>query len=148
MALPDTVNGQYFTVMWGDGSGPPEVFTAFCGLRTRNLNIQVNTADEFDQDCADPTAVPVRVLNITGKQFDITGTGTWNRADADTIRSLIGIENTYRFVQDEPATDTIDDGYWEGEFVLTQVGIEATDGSKVSANLTFASTGDVVWTDA
>ncbi|WP_375248309.1 phage tail tube protein [Sphingomonas sp.] len=144
MSVPKTVKGQYFDVAVFVGSGDT-VPTILCGLTTRNLTHQFNTNDEFLRDCQDPSGVPFRVVNVTGEQFDISGTGLFNRDQADLLRNLGGKSKKYRFIMGEDAEDAVDGGYYEGNFVCSNTQYGAADGSNVTIQLTFVSDGQVLW---
>lgn len=156
MSVPKIVKGQYFDVAVfapaiGTSGQPGYVAadtdtpTIVCGLTTRNLTHQFNTSDEFIRDCADPTMVPFRVVNVTGEQFDISGTGLYNRSQGPLIRSLGGKSLKYRFIMGEPSDDAVDAGYFEGNFVLTNEQFGAPDGTNATSQFTFVSDGQVVW---
>lgn len=141
MAKPDVVRGQYVNLMLGNGAGP-EVFEMVCGLTTRSFTEQVNTSDQFVRDCADPDDVPVRVLNVTGKQWDLSGSGLMNRAQLADLRGAVGVRKNWRMDFDEPADDEVYAGAYTGPAVLTQLAVGATDGELVSVDLTIASDGE------
>jgi hypothetical protein len=144
MSVPSVVKGNYFDVAVSLDGGT--TFTTVCGLTTRSLTEQYNTSDEFIRDCADPTQVPFRVVNVTGAQFDISGTGLYNRAQGDLIRQLGGQSLVYRFIMGEDASDVVDAGHYQGKFVLTNKQIGASDGSYASSQFTWTSDGIVTWT--
>lgn len=150
MAAPSIVRGSYFDIAMGNGAGT-EVFTLICGLTARNFTAQVNTSDSFVADCADPEDVPIRRLIPTGKQWSISGDGRYNRTQAEDIRGAIGITKNYRFIQSEPAADSVDDGHWEGPAMLTNVqfgGSSGESGAFASISLQIESDGEWVWVDA
>lgn len=143
MTVPKIVKGNYFDVACDvNGSG---TFVTICGLTTRNLTQAAQTSDEYLRDCADPTMVPFRVVNVTGQSFEIAGTGLYNRAQGSLIRDLFGKSLTYRFVMGEDADDAVDSGYYQGQFVLTNNQIGAADGTNVTAQFTWQSDGLVSW---
>lgn len=145
MALyPTKVKGGYVSVYMGDGA-TPEVFTKICGLKTRSFTDQVNTSDNFEADCSDPESVPVRTLDITGRQGDIAGEGRYNRTQAAIIRAAVGVPKNYRFAISEPAGDNIDDGWYAGSFVLTNLQITGEDGAYTTASMQWANDGAYVW---
>lgn len=144
---PKKVKAGYFGVYVGDGA-TPEVFTKLCGLRSRSFTDQVNTSDNFDADCADPEAVPFRTLDTTGRQADISGQGVYNRTQAAMVRGAVGQPKNYRFVASEPSGDPVDDGWYAGQFVLTNNQISGEDGGYVQSSMTFQSDGPYEWVDA
>lgn len=142
MSVPSYVNGNYFSVavnLNGDGT----TFTPVCGLTSRNLTKALQTNDQYVRDCNDPASVPFRVVNTTGQSFDIAGTGIYNRAQADLVRSLFGKSLLYRYILGEDASDSVDSGYYQGKFVLTNDQIGAADGTNVTSQFSWASDGVV-----
>lgn len=146
MSVPSVVKGQYFDVaVEADPISAPNVYTYLCGLNTRNLTHQINTADDFLRDCGDPEQVPWRVLNANGQQKDMSGTGLHNRAQTSLLRSIFGKTLNYRFIEGEPGVDLVDQGYWQGPFKFINWQEGAADGANVTAQMTFASDGVVPW---
>jgi hypothetical protein len=150
MAAPAIVRGTYFDIAMGNGAGP-EVFSIICGLRARTFTAQVNTTDSFVADCADPEDVPIRRLIATGKQWSIAGDGLANRSQADSIRAALGVTKNYRYVQSEPSGDNIDDGWWEGPGMMSNLqftGSSGESGQFAGVSLQIESDGEWVWVDA
>jgi len=144
MSVPSIVKGQYADVAV---FSPPSVSTPviLCGLTSRNLTHQFNTSDEYIRDCADPTMVPFRVVNVTGEQFNISGTGLFNRQQASLLRTIAGQSLKYRFLLSEPIGDPVDAGYYEGYFVCSDIQYGAADGANITVQLTFVSDGQILW---
>lgn len=148
MAQPALLKGSKVVIMVGDGAAP-EVFTAICGLTTKTFTEQVNTSDDFVQDCDDPDLIPVRRLNITGLQWDLSGDARYNRAQATLMRTLIGQRKNYRFEISDETGETVDAGYYEGPAVMTNRSITAPEGAEyVTSSIAIASDGQWEWTDA
>ena len=147
MARPAIVKGSYVDLLVGDGA-TPQVFTAVCGLTTRSFTHQVNTSDQFVRDCADPEDVPHRRLTVTGEQWDLAGEGLYNRAQAALIRGAVGTTRTYRFVVSEPSGETVEDGFYEGPAMLTNLQLGGSDGEFGSVSLQIASDGGWTWAAA
>lgn len=146
MSVPKIVKGQYFSVGVFSPAGATSP-VLICGLTARNLTHQVNTSDEYIRDCQDPDDVPVRVVNVTGEQFDISGTGLYDRSQGALIRSLVGKSMKYRYVQGEPADDAVFSGYYEGNFILTNFQQGAPDVNNVTSQFTWVSDGPIIWVD-
>jgi Phage tail tube protein len=144
MARPAIVKGTYVDILVGNGA-TPEVFTAVCGLTTRSFTHQVNTSDQFVRDCADPEDVPHRRLTVTGEQWDLSGEGLYNRAQAAVIRAAVGVTRNYRFVVSEPAGETVEDGFYEGPAMLTNLQLGGSDGEFGSISVQVASDGGWAW---
>jgi len=69
-----------------------------------------------------------------------------NRSCRVVSWSLGGKSLPYRFIMGEDASDVVDAGYYQGNFVLTNKQIGAADGSNVTSQFTWASDGVVAWT--
>jgi hypothetical protein len=146
---PKRLKSAYISVLVGNGA-QPEVFTKICGATQRGFTIQKNTTDEFIQPCDNPEAVPSRVLQVTGIQWDMTLNIVYNRTQAPLIRELMEIDDPRNFRLEflEPENDAIDSGYFAGAGQATNLQITADDGSFVSGTMAITSDGDWVWTDA
>lgn len=143
MSVPKYVSGNYFSVAVSLDNGA--TFTPVCGLTSRNLTRALQTNDQYVRDCSDPQSVPFRVVNPTGQSFDIAGTGVYNRAQADFVRSLFGRSLPYRYIAGEDAADPVDSGYWQGNFILTNDQVGAADGTNVTSQFSWQSDGVVAW---
>lgn len=151
MALyPKRLKGGYISVLIGDGADP-ETFTKLCGASSKTFTIQKNTTDDNLDPCDDPEAIPSRVLQVTGKQASMALNITYNRTQAELIRSLIltSDSSTMRFEFTEPTNDSgTDGGYWEGLFQVTS--LETTAGGNAEyaqGTLQIENDGDFYWVD-
>jgi hypothetical protein len=145
MAQPAIIRGTYFSLMARTATGP-DVYTALCGISTRSFTAGVNTNDQFTRDCGDPEDVPIRRAIVTGKQWDLSGEGSLNRANLNTIIGLQAITENYRFVFTEPADDEVFQGYWQGPAILGNLVITAEDENFATISITIVSDGAWVWT--
>lgn len=146
MSVPDILSGTYIRILVGNGA-TPEVFTAICGITTRTYSHQVNTSDAFIRDCDDPDELPFRRIVATGEQWDLSGSGHYNRAQRALVDAATGVTKSYRFVLTEPADDEVDAGYYAGPAMLTQVNLGGGDEGFGTVELTIASNGRWSWTD-
>jgi len=159
MALfPARLKGGYISVLVGNGANP-EVFTKLCGATSRAFTIQKNTTDDNLDPCDDPEAIPSRVLQVTGKQWDMALNIIYNRTQAALIRDLAtrSTSSNFRFEFDEAGTTgsiqngggTIDSGYWQGAGQVTN--FQVTGGGNAeyaTGTLAIASDGDFQWVNA
>ena len=141
---PQTLRGNYFMVQMGDGAAT-EVFTNICGLSTRDFDIAVNTNEVYQADCNDPESIPFALTDITGQIATIAGQGRYNRTQAAIIRAAVGVSKHYRFIISQPVGQTVDGGYYAGNFILTGVKFGGKDGERGTADLTWKSDGPYVW---
>jgi hypothetical protein len=146
MAQPDIIRGTYFSLLMGDGAGS-EVFTALCGITTRDFTQTANTSDSFVRDCADPENVPIRRLIVTGKQWSISGSGDMNRADLARINAAHGFTKNYRYLFSEPSSDEVYQGYYHGPAILTSIKITGGDDAYAKIDLTLESDGEWLFTE-
>lgn len=147
MAQPDIIRGTYFVLAMGDGATPTEVFTALCGINTRNFTAAANTNDQFTRDCDDPIDVPIRRAIVTGKQWDLTGEGTLNRSDLERINEAFAIPKHYRFLFTEPADDEVYQGYYAGTAILNNIKITGADENFANISISLVSDGEWVFTE-
>lgn len=144
MTVPSIVRGTYVSILVEDDAAPG-TFIALCGISSRTLTEQVNTNDVFTRNCDDPEDIPFRRLVQTGLQWDLSGSGQYNRAQAALISTLRGKRKNYRFLIGEPAGDAVYTSYFGGPGMLTQRQITGSDDEFVQAELTIASDGE--WTE-
>ena len=66
--------GRTLLFQMGDGA-TPEVFTALCGLTTRNFNLSANEVDTTIPDCLNPGDTPQKTsdLGIRSRTFTAQG---------------------------------------------------------------------------
>ena len=144
MSLPKIVRGTYVNIAVEDPDAPG-TYINLCGLTSRTFTEQVQTRDRFTRDCNKPEDVPVRGIVATGKQWDLSGAGLYNRAQAELVAGLSGVVKKYRFIIGEPADDAVYSSYHEGAAMMTQRQITGAEDDDVTAELTFASDGE--WTE-
>lgn len=142
------VEPDFVVVKIGDGASP-EVFTILCGIDTAGINKTVNTQDRFRRDCAKPGAIPTRKVRVSGRQWDVTGSGVINVDAFTQFDASLGIRRNYRLeFGKRDGTDAGDIlGYYDGLAVMTaqNINVSADDGS---AEITLAGEDDIVWTAA
>jgi hypothetical protein len=147
MTTPKTVHGGYFLVaVEPDPTNNPGDFVTICGLNSKTLAHQSSTSTEAVPDCGNPEAVPWDDLVVNSQSKQMSGTGVHNRAQTSLIRSILMKTLRYRFIEGEPGSDQIGQGYWEGMFTLTQWTEGATSiKGNVTSDFTWPSSGEVVW---
>lgn len=147
MAEPNTIEGRFFVLMVGDGATPSEVFTALCGLNGSQFNRTGQTNDRFIRDCAVPTALPWRKAVRTGKQVDITANGYFNIDNRAEVDALWMENKNYRYVvyDDDGVTPL---GHYGGAGIATSINMGGDENDLGTIEITIASNGAWVWTDA
>lgn len=147
------VEPDYIVLQLGDGA-TPEVFTAMCGLEGANINQTVTSSDRFRRDCAKPAAVPTRKVRVTGKQWDVTGSGVINMDEFDRFNAALGARRSYRLLLGQYDTQDSGDterngtiyGYYKGPAVMTAHNINV-GGEDGTAEVTLAGEDELVWTE-
>lgn len=104
----------------GDG-GDPESFTVICDVVDVNINTTAQTNDRFRRDCTKPGEVPTRIVKVTGKQLDISGTGIHDTAQIATLQAAVGESKNYEIVgyEDDGTDAGAEIGTYAGAFVMT-----------------------------
>jgi hypothetical protein len=149
MTTPKTVHGGFFLIaVEADPQNAPGDFVIICGLNSKTLAHQSSTSTESVPDCGNPEAVPWDDVVINSQSKQMSGSGVHNRAQTAVIRSLLMQTRRYRFIESEPGTDLVGQGYWEGLFTLTTW----TEGAanikgNVTSDFTWPSSGEVLWHD-
>jgi predicted secreted protein len=143
MAKPTTFPFKDMLILIGDGATPTEVFTAPCGLTTKNFELSANSNEVQVPDCDDPDApawIERVVATMTGT---IAGNGIMAKESFPLWRdwALQGVTKNAR-VQLIGATM----GYYAGAFILSKFGISADLGDKVQVDVTMDSDGQISWT--
>lgn len=149
MSVPKTVHGGYFIVaVEADPTNNPGDYVQICGLNSKTLAHQSSTSTESVPDCGNPEAVPWDDLVINSQSKQISGTGVHNRAQSALIRSILMQTLNYRFIESEPGTDLVGQGYWQGKFTLSSWTEGATNiKGNVTSDFTWPSSGEVDWYD-
>jgi hypothetical protein len=150
MSRPNNIRGTYVTILMGDGA-TPEVFAVLCGISTKSIADQVNTADSFVRDSADPEDKPVRELIVSGRQWTLRGSGQMNRDQRQVLDDAMGVTKNFRFFiaakVGELAADNPLNGYYGGPAKITAKTTTGDDGVFVGIDLTIESDGAWNWTD-
>jgi hypothetical protein len=135
-------------VKLGD-DGSPEAFTTICGIENASLNETVQTNDRFRRDCAKPGMIPTRKVRVTGKQWDLTGSGVTNIDQVTVLRAVLGIRRNYELVAIRyDGTDAGEElGTFAGPGVLTarNMNLQPNEGTM---EVTIAGEDEMTWTPA
>jgi hypothetical protein len=115
MAKPTTFPFKDMLILIGDGATPTEVFTAPCGLTTKNFELSANSNEVQVPDCDDPDApawIERVVATMTGT---IAGNGIMAKESFPLWRdwALQGVTKNARVQLIGAAM-----GYYAGAFIL------------------------------
>jgi hypothetical protein len=144
MSIPSIVKGQYFDVAVDVTSlnlAGVSGYVIICGLTSRGFTHGTQTGDEYVRDCSNPEDVPVRVVNVTGESWDISGSGLHNRKQQVMIDAMVGKSLPVRFIEGEPSDDAVFIGYYDGKFVLESYAVQGADGANVTSTFAWKSDG-------
>lgn len=147
MSYPTEIDAV--VVKLGDGATPTEVFTTICGIENATLNETVSTNDLFRRDCAKPGQIPTRKVRVTGKQWDLTGSGVSNTAELARLKAALGITRNYQLVAIKyDGTDEGEElGTFAGPGVLTARNLSLAP-NEGTMEITVAGENELVWTPA
>jgi hypothetical protein len=141
MSLPN--EPDFALVRIGSGPTPPIV----CGIESISLNQTANTSDRFRRDCAKPGEVPTRKVRVTGRQWDVTGSGVINIDEFDTFEDSLGTSKAYtiEFGKRDGSDAGVIVGKFVGNAVMTAANLNMGD-DEGTAEITLAGEGPIVWT--
>ena len=136
MAAPITSTYGEYLIKVGDGA-TPEVFTTLCGLTSKSLDINNNTANTIVPDCLDDDAPAYEEMNITSQSVGVKGTGVFTREKQKfmTLWALNGETHNIRVYLGKSAASDIE--YIAGPAILKTLGVSANRGEKLTQALDF-----------
>ncbi|MDH3232198.1 MAG: phage tail protein [Alphaproteobacteria bacterium] len=145
MAQPTTAKFGKFRVLLGDGQSP-EVFTVPCGFTSKALTVSKNLTEINLPDCLDPDAAAWVGRDVESLSAAITGEGVlaaesidaWYAALLSTSSLNVRIEIEFPLI-----TYT-----WQGLMHVSEFAHNADQGGRTTANVTMASDGELVLTNA
>jgi len=144
MSEPNTI--EFGVLKMGDGADP-EGFTSICGLNTTGFNRTVESTDRYIRDCTAPATPPNRRVKVTGRKWDLTGSGYFNMGQQADIEAAIGVKKSWQFVvMDDDGTTPL--GTWAGSGVMTAANIATSENDLGTLELTIASDGAWTYTAA
>lgn len=147
MTQPTTMRGSHLLIMLGDGNSP-EQFAAPCGLTTKGIDFAA-AVNEFNvPDCDDPDAPMWTDRVVSALSAGVTGSGTLAMESLDDWRDwfLSGAVQNVQVSLDESAA--VNGGYFSMSAVLSGFKLSGVVGELTQIEVTIASNGEVIWTDA
>jgi predicted secreted protein len=144
LAFTDKLKGTRFILAIGDGA-TPEVFTPMCGISEKGLQQTRQTSDTVDWDCADPDATPITVRDINQADWSASGSGLLHRPALATVQAAYDTTEpvNFRMIFDEATGDEVIDGYYQGPGVITDFGINGSNGQYLQISLTISGAGQL-----
>ncbi len=147
MSVPTEV--AFAQIKIGDGADP-EVFTVICDISSVSINATANTTDQFRRDCAKPNLPATRKVKVTGKQWDITGSGLADAGQIPLLLDAVGTSANFEVpgYQDDGTDGGGLLGTWSGNGVLTADNLSLDREGDSSGEITIAGNGDLTFTPA
>lgn len=134
-------NARELIVLIGDGADP-QVYSAFCGLTTRNINLNGNLVEVTSINCADPGGTVWRQVRAGIQSFDVDANGFYENR-AQTVR-VIDAKNNGTYL---PLKIIVPDlGEFVADFAVGNLGIGAELEGDVTMTTQLQSSGAVVFT--
>lgn len=138
MAVP--VEPDFAIIKMGDGGGT-EVFSITCGVQDVTVNGTANLADRFVRDCAAPNVAPFRKTKLTGKQWEVTGSGLIDKAQLGILHAALGSLKNYKielYTDDASAIGLLYATY-SGSFRLGSVNVGVVREGDATVQVTLVS---------
>jgi predicted secreted protein len=144
MAQPTVIVGTKLLILVGDGASP-EVFSQPCGLTTRGIEFKASTNTTLIPDCDDPEAPAWEAKDVNGLSATVTGSGVMAVESFDIWNDWFqaALAHNCQIKLDDAAL-----GYWQGQFILTDLKYNGQRGNKVLIDITLDNTGAVPWVPA
>lgn len=139
---------QKLLIQFGDGA-EPEQFLYNCTINTtREFTLEGTTVDGNEPNCEDPDAPTWVVRAIDTLSAGITGAGTMDPLSYAVLRGYMLAAEAFnvRVKLDLPSAQG--GGYFEGQYVMTSLGVAKEGKGFVTANVALSSNGAVAWVDA
>lgn len=135
--MSEPIAYDFAQVRYGNGADP-EVFTVICDLTSVSVNEGAETQTRFRGDCTKPGKAPTRRSRVTGRFWDISGSGLPDHAQNVAIRGLIAKRVNYEI----PVYR--DDGTDGGELLGTYTGEAIMTSRNLTTDRTSAEPGQEI----
>lgn len=136
-------------VQIGDGATPEE-FKHSCTINTtQDFTLEATTTDGTEPNCEDPNAPNWVLRAVDTLSAGINGAGTMDPASYGVLRTkmLAGEEFKVRVLLDG-LTALQGGGYFEGNYVMTNLGLAKEGKGYVTSTVALQSSGKVDWVPA
>lgn len=138
MADATTIKGGKVRVLLGD-SATPIVYSAPCGFTQRSITLAKGLEEVNIPDCANPDDVPWVGRDATSLSMAINGEGVLAAESVETwLDAFDNTESIPAKVEWEFPAKTIT---WTGKMHVENVEVGATDGKRVTQNVSLQSDG-------
>ncbi|MHC3940224.1 phage tail tube protein [Paenochrobactrum sp. BZR 201-1] len=138
---PKPIRGGKVRVLLGDDSTPVE-YVAPCGFTQRSITLSKGLEDILMPNCDDPDAVPWQGRDATSLSISVSGEGILLDTSVETwLDAYENTESTPAKIEWEFPDKTIT---WTGFLHIETVEVGATDGRRVTLNVSMQSDGEMV----
>lgn len=136
-------------IQFGDGKVPEE-FKHACTINTsQDFAIEATTTDGTEPNCEDPNAPGWVLRAVDTLSASINGAGTMDPVSYGSLRDKIlsGESFSVRVLLDG-LTAQKGGGYFEGAYVMTNLGIAKEGKGYLTSSVALQSNGEVKWVPA
>lgn len=139
MAQATTLRFSQFLISLGDGA-TPEVFSAPCGLNSREFNRSAASNDTNVPDCDDPDAASWLERDTVSLSSSLSGSGVVAAEDFSVWNTWFesGATKNVKIEMTGDASLT-----WIGPYKLTALNVTGNRGSRVTFTASMESDGEV-----
>lgn len=136
-------------IQFSDG-GTPETWAHSCTINTSSdFTIEATTVDATDPNCANPDAPGWVLRAVDTLSAAINGAGTMDPVSYGVLREkMLAGESFAVRVTLAGLTAALGGGHFEGNYVMTSLGIAKEGKGYVSSTVALQSDGEVAWVPA
>ena len=140
---------DFAQVKYGDGEDP-EAFTVICDLTGVTVTEAVQTSARFRRDCTMPGKPASRRSRVTGKTWDISGTGLVDATQNVAVRALVGVRRNYEIdvFKDDGTNAGELLGTYSGEAIMISREINTDREGESSMSISLEGQDDLTYTAA
>lgn len=142
--MSEPVEPDYAVIKVGDGATPTEVFSIVCGVQDVTINATANITDRFVRDCANPNVAPNRKTKLTGKQWDVSGSGLIDKAQLGALNTALGkVKNAKIELYSDDGASGLLYATYSGAFRIASVNLNLSRESESTVEITMPSHGAI-----
>ncbi|MBK3745623.1 hypothetical protein G3A39_41415 [Paraburkholderia aspalathi] len=138
---PKTIRGGKVRILLGDDSTPIE-YAAPCGFTQRSITLSKGLEEVLMPNCIDPDAVPWQGRDATSLSIGVSGEGILLDTSVETwLKAFESTESVPAKIEWEFPAKMIT---WTGLLHIESIEVGATDGKRVTLNVSMQSDGEMV----
>lgn len=127
--------------------GSPETWEHNCTINTsRDFTLEATTTDATEPNCEDPDAPNWVLRAVDTLSASINGAGTMDPVSYGVLRDKMLSGEAFKVrVTLAGLTAVLGGGHFEGEYVMTSLGLAKEGKGFVTATVALSSNGEVKW---